>query len=226
MNARRHGWILGIPLVLVILLACEATSFSSGLGKVNCEAKGGTWRQEVGQNGEVDEWCEMPKNEQAGSISQPTEPSDQLEPGNLSVEECSATAYLKVSAPDLGWDENDCACGYHITFLNSHPDNSVVVFTHLTSRDEGGIQEQWSFHRDDPIGPGESRTDGGSGWEVARWGGFYSTCQMVDGELTYPVYFHTDRIGAVLAVDGCNWITDASQLASISTQLPNYCEGQ
>ena len=162
-----------------------------------------------------------------GTGTQPSEATAAMEPGNLPLEQCNATAFLTVSIPDLGWDENDCACSYHITLSNNHPEYALIAFSRISSHLEDASEgSQWFLHADAVIGPGPSLEDGGTGWGVVRWGGFYSTCQMRDGELTFPVHFSTDRIGAILAIDGCKWIQDASPLESISEVLPNSCEGE
>lgn len=157
----------------------------------------------------------------------PSEATATAQLGNLPLEECNATAFLTVSIPDLGWDENDCACSYHITLSNNHTEYALVAFSRISSHLEDASEgSQWFLHEDAVIGPGQSLEDSGTGWEVVRWGGFYSTCQMRDGELTFPVHISTDRIGAILAIDGCKWIEDPSALESISEALPSSCEGE
>jgi len=55
-NVRRRYWILVFILVVLAQIACGTVT--SAIGRFECDVKGGTWRQEVRSDGEVEEWCE------------------------------------------------------------------------------------------------------------------------------------------------------------------------
>jgi hypothetical protein len=47
-------------LVMVILTQLSCATMASALDRINCQSKGGQWRQEANSYGDVEEWCEMP----------------------------------------------------------------------------------------------------------------------------------------------------------------------
>ncbi len=60
---KKHPMWLPLALMVALLaqLACLAPEIIvSDLDKLNCEGKGGIWRQELNANKEVEEWCELP----------------------------------------------------------------------------------------------------------------------------------------------------------------------
>ena len=53
-KGKKLGLFLALVLVILAQLACEAATGISDLGKVDCESKGGKWRQEVDSNGRLE----------------------------------------------------------------------------------------------------------------------------------------------------------------------------
>ncbi len=61
-----------VPVVWMAMLSCDASeSFLSGMDRMNCEARGGTWRREVNANGEVGEWCDNSSTPQRKETKDP-----------------------------------------------------------------------------------------------------------------------------------------------------------
>lgn len=141
----------------------------------------------------------------------------------LSLEECDARSYTEIT-PAITQEENDCASGYHLTITNNHSSDTIVIIPHFSGRTDETTENAWYPDLADRIGPGVSITDAGKGFNLEKWGGFYSTCAMRDGQLSFPVYFFTDRVAVIKAIDGCEWITGESDLDLLSIQLPNYVE--
>jgi hypothetical protein len=204
--------------------------------QAECEAAGGTWRVEIVDD-DLERWCEYPPasgDPAQGSNGQDPAGGDNPNPTNTpdltgvegSLEDCDATSLLGMNVPDLGWEVNDCACNYHYTLRNKHTFYAVIVFSHMTVRmspDSGGSDDFWLRYIFDGIPPGETIADGGSGWIVEAWGGFYSTCQLEDGEYSAPEYFYMDKIFARLAAPGCAWIDEPAEYESRALTLSNNC---
>jgi hypothetical protein len=165
-----------------------------------------------------------------GALAEITEYANPIAPdseGNnekLSIEECNALEEMELSIPDLGWEKNDCACSYHLEIKNNGNIGNIIIFSHMIIRVDKNINDLWSIYSTDEIKPNGILKDGGTGWTVERFGGFYSTCRMIDGELESPEYFYTDRIGAKYATKGCEWIDAPSEYSNMTKEIPNSCE--
>lgn len=77
---RELGLFLGLALLILNQLACEIPVVVSDLNAVDCESRGGNWRQEVDSNGKLEEWCEMPTKQQP--ITQPPTDTQDNEAGD------------------------------------------------------------------------------------------------------------------------------------------------
>jgi hypothetical protein len=165
-----------------------------------------------------------------GALAEITEYANPIAPdseGNnekLSIEECNALEEMELSIPDLGWEKNDCACSYHLEIKNNGNIGNIIIFSHMIIRVDKNNNDLWSIYSTDEIKPNGILKDGGTGWTVERFGGFYSTCRMIDGELESPEYFYTDRIGAKYATKGCEWIDAPSEYSNMTKEIPNSCE--
>jgi len=233
-----------------MLLACKASDTGNLVtSRFLCYLFGGTWveeksttfsyeycRQETDDQSEAqvrpDALEESPGDDSSAPDiqAQPQVPSIPIittgEPENsefLSVEECDGRPFAVIT-PVITQDENDCASGYHLTITNNHPSDAIVMIPHFSAQTEEKTENAWYPGLADRIGPGVSITDAGRGFIFEKWGGFFSTCQMRDGELSFPVYSFTDRISVRKAIDGCEWITGEADLDLLSIQLPNYGE--
>jgi hypothetical protein len=225
MSGRKPFLFRVFPAAFLFLLACGLSdSVISGLEKADCEGRGGVWRSEVHADGRIEEGCDFSESaEKHSTETAAAAASAQNGPGESGLESCDASADVEIVVPDLGWDQNECACSYHIEANNRNAGKEIIVFSHMIVSLEDNHDEFWSIFPDEPVKPGGKIVDGGEGWVILRLGGLYSTCKLIDGELTYPEYFHTDKIGAVYADPGCRWIDDPAEYEAIAKDVPNYC---
>lgn len=242
--------VLLIAVMVLMLLACKASETGNLVSShFLCVMTGGTWVEEKGIFSPI-EYCRQETDTQSDSSASPevldgspgddasvadlpVQPPEQsnliiptVEPENsevLSLEECDGRPYIEIT-PVITQDENDCASGYHLMVTNKDASDALVIIPHFSILTEKNSENAWYPDLADRIDPGVSITDAGKGFIFEKWGGFYSTCQMRDGELSFPVHSFTDRIAARKALDGCVWIIGESDLDLLSIQLPNYVE--
>ena len=158
MNRKQKRFLLlALILILLVQIACETDTIFSAIDRFNCEAKGGTWRQEVINGIGLEEWCEM----------QPTQA-----PGTGGVNDATPTATKAiVDAACVGqglaydWSYQDYSkssgtggvtCNARFLFRNAS--NEPLYLVIYTAWDNNAMQDRgWETYQVQPAGEWEFR---------------------------------------------------------------------
>lgn len=248
-----HKPVLLLSVAIVFMsLACKASDTGNLVSsRFLCSLFGGTWipdsvsedlskgycKQEsdflVESQDRPDDLEDFTNNDASAPdlLAQPQAPSDPIipttEPSDselLTLEECDGRPYIDIS-PLITQEENDCVSLYKLRITNNHPSEAIIIIPHFYFHTEDLLEDVWHPELADRIGPGVSiqdETETGFGFE--KWGGFYSTCALRDGQLTFPVQLYTDGIFARKDLDGFEWITGEQNLEKLPLFLPNYAQ--
>lgn len=177
MNRNPYGWRLALVLAILVQLACETDTLVSGIGKIDCEARGGTWRQEVGSNGQVEEWCErsstqvspvdpgepaegLPGETQVLPFDMPT--GEYLTPTPASAQDCDASSYIQIQSEVVSTTQEQYyrECEYKLSVTNTHPSDGLWVVRRMnTSVHSPALDSDNSYWYSDAIFPGQAWED-------------------------------------------------------------------
>ncbi len=158
-----------LALVVLVQLACETVTLGSGIGRVDCEAKGGTWRQEVRSNGEVEEWCELPPTRRIGTGDANDATSVPSQEGTTPPSAAEASAEGKCVTPRdaYAWSYEDfrqssgtggVACNARFIFRNTS--NEPLYLIVYTAWDNNAMQDKgWETYHLQPGGEWEERVN-------------------------------------------------------------------
>lgn len=195
---------LAFTLVLLVQLACRSDTVVSGLGRVNCEAKGGTWRQEVGANGEVEEWCELQPTQQTANsdtnIATPVPSQEGITP--TASPEAIVEGECVVSKDTYVWSYQNIrqssgtggvTCNAQFVFNNTS--NEAVYLIVYTAWDNNAMQNSgWKTYQVQPGG---------------KWEEQVSQTNYTDGVVTYS---KVERILVIRDAPECiGLLSDESQ---------------
>jgi hypothetical protein len=159
---RRVYW--WITVFWMTILSCDASdSFVSGMEKMNCEGRGGTWRREVNANGEVEEWCEN---------SPPPQKKETKDPDAAFPETCFLPpefySWTYVNYQDTS-GSGGTSCHEDFVFTNSGAE-TVNLIVHTAWDNNAMKGDRWATFR---VRPGD------------EWTGRAGRTDYADGAVTY-----------------------------------------
>lgn len=192
---------LAFTLVLLVQLACRADTFISAMDKFNCEARGGTWRQQVRSDGELAEWCERQPTPQTGTgdaNQTATVPTQEGSTPPVSIEpiqevECYAPKdTFAWSYQDFQKSSGTGGVTCNARFVLSNASNEKVYLIVYTAWDNNTMKDSgWDTHQVQAGG---------------EWGMKVSRTDYTDGVITYS------KVGRILV------IRDAPECAGILSE--------